>query len=188
VLKRYLPAFEYYVCDLTEYKADEIQGAIVLRVALLAMKYVFAGTQQAKISEILRLLAHLMSEQVDALEYVRAVLIYFSAASKGLTDRDFRAAVKATLPEQEGWIMSTLAETWMKKGRKQGVQEGLAQGMQKGAAAVTIRQLERRLGRVSARNQERVRALKVEQLEELGVALLDFEAQKDLAAWLASQS
>ena len=27
-LKRYVPEFEYYVCDLTEYEADEIQGAI----------------------------------------------------------------------------------------------------------------------------------------------------------------
>ena len=182
-----MPEFEYYVCDLTEYKADEIQGAIVLRVALLAMKYTFERSPQAKIAEILRLLGRLISEDVHALEYVRMVLIYFSAASKSLTSRDFRAAVRATLPQQEAWIMSTMAETWLKQGRKQGVQEGIARGMQQGAASVTIRQLQRRLGNVSVRNRERVRALKVEQLEELGVALLDFEAQKDLTSWLASQ-
>jgi hypothetical protein len=163
----------------------------VLRVALLAMKYTFERSPQAKIAEILRLLGRLISEDVHALEYVRMVLIYFSAASKSLTSRDFRAALRATLPQQEAWIMSTMAETWLKQGRKQGVQEGIAQGiaqgMQQGAASVTIRQLQRRLGKVSARNRERVRALKVEQLEELGVALLDFEAQKDLTSWLASQ-
>jgi predicted transposase YdaD len=190
-LRRYAPDFQYLVCDLTEYKADEIRGAVVLRVALLAMKYVFSRDPQPKVTEILTVLRRLLSGPESALEYIRTVLFYFSAASKGMTADVLRAAIRTTLPEQEGWIMSTLAETWIKEGRAKGHAEGRAegrkQGMQEGVAALTLRQLERRLGKVNAQIRGRVNRLPLERLEELGVALLDFDTSKDLTAWLAKQ-
>lgn len=46
-------------------------------------------------------------------------------------------------------------------------------------------QLNRRLGQVATSIQEQVRQLSVEQLEDLGEALLDFENQADLLNWLS---
>jgi hypothetical protein len=183
LLKKYTPDFQYFLCDLTDYGPDEIRGALVLQVALLAMKYVFSRDPQPKITEILRLLRGLLSGSESALEYIRTVLLYFSAASKSLTADALRGAVNTTLPEREGWIMSTLADTWIKEGRKEGRKEGI----QEGSAALTVRQLQRRLGRVSARTRDRICGLPLEELEELGVALLDFDTSKDLTAWLAKQ-
>jgi predicted transposase YdaD len=114
--------------------------------------------------------------------------------------RKSSAAVKSGLPQQEGWIMSTLAETWikegMKRGRREGIQKGIEQGIQRGIeqgiehgirrgkATVMVRQLQARLGNLDTRQRARIGRLPVESLEDLGIALLDFETRKDLTTWL----
>jgi hypothetical protein len=72
----------------------------------------------------------------------------------------------------------------MKKGHREGVLEGIEQGMRKGTAALTVRQLQARLGPLDARTRARIGRLPVESLEDLGVALLEFRTRKDLTAWL----
>ena len=53
-------------------------------------------------------------------------------------------------------------------------------------AALVLRQLNRRLGQVPGDIEEQVRQLPVEQLEELGEALLDFNSETDLLHWLGN--
>jgi len=55
-------------------------------------------------------------------------------------------------------------------------------------ARLILRQLRRRLGTLSKTQQARVQALPVDQLEDLGEALLDFIATADLETWLDAQS
>jgi hypothetical protein len=51
---------------------------------------------------------------------------------------------------------------------------------------VTLRQLSRRCGPLSAEQESRIRSLPLERLEALAEALLDFEGMADLNAWLAA--
>jgi predicted transposase YdaD len=53
-----------------------------------------------------------------------------------------------------------------------------------GEAQLVLRQLHRCLGTLTDQQRARVQALPVEQLEDLGEALLDFTAPADLDAWL----
>jgi predicted transposase YdaD len=69
-------------------------------------------------------------------------------------------------------------------GRQEGRQEGEAEGRRVEAAAMTLRQLNHRCGPLTAATTTRIQALPLEQLEALGLALLDFSAAADLAAWL----
>ncbi len=39
--KNYVPDFQYFLCDLSQYDEAEIKGAILLRIGLLALKYIF---------------------------------------------------------------------------------------------------------------------------------------------------
>lgn len=66
-------------------------------------------------------------------------------------------------------------------------QDILQQGRQQEALSLVMRQLNRRLGEVNSAAIERVRALSIEELEELGVALLDFSGVADLMAWFDRQ-
>jgi predicted transposase YdaD len=66
-------------------------------------------------------------------------------------------------------------------------QEARAEGEAIGAAreqALILRQLNRRVGNVSIDLETQIKALPLEQLEELGEALLDFSQINDLVAWL----
>jgi predicted transposase YdaD len=67
---------------------------------------------------------------------------------------------------------------------QEGRQEGLQKGRQEGEANLVLRLLMRRLGTLTADQEGRVRALSVEQLEELGEALLDFGSMVDLEMFL----
>jgi hypothetical protein len=55
----------------------------------------------------------------------------------------------------------------------------------RGEASVTLRQLSRRCGPLSAEQESVIRSLPLERLEALADALLDFEGMADLHAWLA---
>ena len=75
-------------------------------------------------------------------------------------------------------------------GRVEGLEQGLVQGIEKGRVeeglALIMRQLKRRIGKLSGEQEERLKELSLEQLEELGEALLDFQGEQDLRKWLAA--
>jgi flagellar biosynthesis/type III secretory pathway protein FliH len=71
-----------------------------------------------------------------------------------------------------------------RRGIEKGLQQGRQEGLQMGAAEITLRQLQRRFGALEAAAQAHIRALPLEQLEELSEALLDFAALSDLEVWL----
>jgi len=76
--------------------------------------------------------------------------------------------------------LSTAYLEWEQKTREEAKQEG--------EQTLIIRQLNRRFGEINPALIQQVQGLSVEQLEELGEALLDFQANADLETWLQSQS
>lgn len=72
-----------------------------------------------------------------------------------------------------------------KEGRKEGLEQGLRRGRQEGESSLVLRLLNRRLGPLSPAIETQVRNLPLEQLENLGEALLDFQTESDLTDWLA---
>jgi predicted transposase YdaD len=71
---------------------------------------------------------------------------------------------------------------------EEGLQEGEARGVARGEVKATLRQLSRICGPLDDATTARIQALPPEQLEALGLALLDFSCAADLAAWLAEHS
>jgi flagellar biosynthesis/type III secretory pathway protein FliH len=67
---------------------------------------------------------------------------------------------------------------------QEGVQQGIQQGRQQGEAKLVLRQLQRRFGEIPQNIEETIRKLPVERLEDLGLALLDFDTLTDLDNWL----
>jgi DNA-binding transcriptional regulator GbsR (MarR family) len=55
------------------------------------------------------------------------------------------------------------------------------------AAKLVFRQLNRKIGNISQKLAQEIRELPVEQIENLGEALLEFESEQDLQKWLSSQ-
>ena len=85
------------------------------------------------------------------------------------------------LEEEE--LMMQLSPLFLEK-IQEAEAKGKAEGEIKEAQALILRQLTRRIGKISGELLSQVESLPLVQLEELGEALLDFTTQADLAAWL----
>ena len=68
-----------------------------------------------------------------------------------------------------------------------GLERGIQAGIQTGEANLVLRQLHRRIGEVPRVFSAKIRDLSVEQLENLGEALLEFNTESDLRDWFAAQ-
>lgn len=65
--------------------------------------------------------------------------------------------------------------------------KGRQEGRQEGKLELVMRLLDRRIGEITPDIQNRIRRLSIEQLENLGEALLDFTSASDLTEWLQGQ-
>lgn len=68
--------------------------------------------------------------------------------------------------------------------REDGLLEGLQEGRKNEALSLVTRQLTRRIGAIAPEISEQIQTLSVEELENLGEALLDFSEASDLTNWL----
>jgi hypothetical protein len=91
--------------------------------------------------------------------------------------RNLEALSKKTQEDRE--FIMRLAPLYQQD-REQAVQEGVQQE----ALKLVIRLLQRRFGEIPQNLEETIRNLPVERLEDLGLALLDFETLTDLDNWL----
>ncbi len=88
------------------------------------------------------------------------------------------------LDQDERELAMNLTPVYDEQWRKETLQEGLQEGLQQGERSLVLRQLTRRLGRVSPEVVSRIEVLSLTELEALGEALLDFSSSDDLMTWL----
>ena len=177
-LQKYVPGFEYFLCDLSALKEEEIKGAALLRVGLSLLKHIFSEDLPQRLMDIFAMF-HQMQEQ-SALEFLQTVLKYLSIATDRVTKVELKRVLTSTFSEKEGGLMQTLAEQWIQEGLQQGLQQGLLQGVTK----ITLKMLRRKLGELNEWTQTRISSLPSEQLDQLSEDLLDLNTIDDLEAWL----
>jgi hypothetical protein len=68
------------------------------------------------------------------------------------------------------------------------MERGVERGIEQGEQQLIFRQLNRRIGGIESSFIETIRTLKIDQLELLGEALLDFSTVTDLEQWLKNNS
>jgi hypothetical protein len=64
----------------------------------------------------------------------------------------------------------------------------IIKGRQEGILELIMRLLDRRVGEITPDIQSRIRRLSIEELENLGEAMLDFTSASDLTDWLQAQN
>ena len=79
-------------------------------------------------------------------------------------------------------------EPLYQRNREQAKEEGRQEGKQEGEKNLILRLLHRRIGEIDSLLIERITGLSIEQLENLGEALLDFSSIANLEAWLTQHS
>ena len=84
---------------------------------------------------------------------------------------------------RESVIYQEILAEGQQLGEQLGEQRGELRGRQAEGQTLILRQLNRRFGELPPEMRSRVEALPLEELENLGEALLDFKAIADLEAW-----
>ncbi len=172
--QRYAPNFSYYLCDLSALEDAEIRGQAVVRAMLLMMKNIHRLHEEPHLLNVWQAFGKLVNQ--NAVQYIRVMLQYASAANKVLTLSDVSQSIKRVFAKQGETIMAPFAQEL--------IQKGLQQGLQQGFTEMTLRQLERRLGRVTIAQKKTITALPIPKLTKLGEDLLDFRTVTDLKLWL----
>ena len=88
---------------------------------------------------------------------------------------------KLSQTEVEEMLGITLKETQVYREIKQ---EGREEGREEGQKSLLLRLLTRKVGELSSEVRQNIDNLSIEQLENLGEALLDFSSIVDLENWL----
>jgi predicted transposase/invertase (TIGR01784 family) len=129
-------------------------------------------------------------------EDTRATLSQVAREIDKITDRRERSNVAASTQILAGLVLEKelirkiLREEIMKESViyqdiiAEGIAKGEAQGIVKGEASLILRLLNRKLGNIPENISQKIQQLPLEQLDNLGEALLDFNTQSDLANWL----
>jgi predicted transposase YdaD len=75
-------------------------------------------------------------------------------------------------------------EAGQKQGREEGREEGREAGREEGQLSVILMLLNAKLGQPSPSQQTKIQALSIDQLQALGIALLNFNHMDELEHWL----
>ncbi|MBL8208314.1 MAG: Rpn family recombination-promoting nuclease/putative transposase, partial [Blastocatellia bacterium] len=197
-LLQFVPEFEYYLVDLTELHEDDLQGAPYLRAGLLTLKLIFDRELARRLPEIFKAIKSGPTRPL--LEHLKTVSKYLSKVKNAVEPEQLKQAVQEVFSDQGEKFMAEFFQEWINQGREQGLQQGLRQGIQqglaqgvalgeiKGLASLTLSLLQHRLGRISKVVKEQVKGLSAKQLEELGIAVLDFNSRADLDDWLRTHT
>jgi predicted transposase YdaD len=78
---------------------------------------------------------------------------------------------------------SVIYQEILAEGEQRGEQRGREEGRKVEGQLLIVRQLTRRVGELPQEVIEQIQSLSLEQLENLGEALLDFQAIADLETW-----
>jgi predicted transposase/invertase (TIGR01784 family) len=121
-LKPYVPDYQYWLCDLSQYSDEQIKGQVILQVGLRLLKYIWQNDLQERLGNILGLLGEL-SERQTALEYLETILRYISRRTDNVSEETLKQVVVEIFSEGEE-LMPTLVEQWIERGRIEGREEG----------------------------------------------------------------
>jgi predicted transposase/invertase (TIGR01784 family) len=89
---------------------------------------------------------------------------------------------------QAMFLLSDIKQTRVyQEAKQEGRQEGRQEGERAGEARLVLRLLSKRFGKIDDRRVQVINNLTLEQLDDLGEALLDFGGVGDLDQWLQSR-
>jgi len=173
---------------LTAYQQEFIDNGRIVRIYLDEL--------QPQDSISIGLIQIITSKDEEAPQLVKRLL---AKARVDLTDLAFQQSIIELLESvlfykfpklsrKEIETMFALSDLRQTRVFQEAMEEGEARGRQEGrqneAKMLLVRMLSKRFGKLSDRQEMQITALSVENLEELGEALLDFANVADLDGWL----
>ncbi len=156
---------------------DELGTGTDLPIGLGLMVLTTLEGDEAK-AEARRLVGQAQGSR-DIISLLSTIIVYkFSNLSRDEVDAMLGIELQQTRVYQEARLEGKA------EGETIGEAKGLERGRTEGEQALVLKLLTRKLGKINPQLRSRISSLKIEQVESLGEALLDFSQIADLEAWL----
>ena len=130
-LEEYIPDFNYRLYDISHVPDEEIKGAVLLRILLMTLKYIFTPELNHRLREEIFPLFLELKDKEKGTEYLDVLLRYLTRSARGLPEKELDESVRK-LFEEGGDMMQTIAEKWKKEGIKIGEKRGEKKGEERG--------------------------------------------------------
>lgn len=177
--KKFVPHFEYELCDLSAIPAENLRGEATLRLGMSLLKYIFSPALPEKLAEVFALLNEMPRQ--TAIEFLAKTLRYLGASKTKISRQEVSKIMQTQLntePQIDWW------QEFLDEWTAEAIESGRSEVEQKASANLVLRQLQKRFGDFNAATQNDIRELNLAQLEKLGEDLLDFQSREDLTAWM----
>lgn len=183
----YVPRLRYRVIDESQYELDDLARRESVAAQLFWLE---RSLHRKALGRGARRLVPLLSAPADA-PLRRAVLLWFDGVllprrrrrrriPEALELEDFKVMLEERVKEWSRELREEGRLLGLKEGIKQGRQKGKQEGLQAGEAALLLRQLERKFGRLDPRTRKRVRSADAESLLDWGERVLTAEHLEDV--------
>ncbi len=160
-IKGLVPSFSYHLVDLSERTDAEIKGAVLTRLAQLALRWVFSHQPVERLRELLALIDRI-DDRETAVDILESLLRYYVQGTGAVDEPEVRELLQQTSTGEP--IMQTFIDRYLEQGREQGLEQGIDLGRKQGEAAMLLRLIERRFGRPSDVVRSRIQAADAETL------------------------
>ncbi len=127
--RSFIPNFHFLIYDLPRYRDDEIQGDLLLRIAVFLMKYIYSGELHGKLPLIFQLL-HEWNQKRNLRELIETVVKYLMNATDRISYDELKESMGKAFQDQEGDMMPTIAEELKLEGKLEGRIEGKIESSQ----------------------------------------------------------
>lgn len=138
-LEEYIPDFSFNLYDISHMPDEELKGTVLLKIILIAFKYIFSPNLRYKLGDIFKLFLELHDKR-KGIEYLEVLLRYLASSARDIKEEELLESVTQIL-EEGGDIMQTIAEKWIKKGKEQGMEKFVKSSLKEGLPIETIKRI-----------------------------------------------
>ncbi|HMV46453.1 MAG TPA: Rpn family recombination-promoting nuclease/putative transposase [Blastocatellia bacterium] len=200
IWRRYLPDFEYHLCDLSKFRDEELEGGEGLGAVLKLLKHIFRPDLKETLLDAIHETAETLpepsvKERIETLvTYVEESgqmtgesiekILFDASREGGKMDNILLRIGRRYNPEAVETAAQEALARGLEQGLERGMERGLERGMEKAILELTESQLERKLGKLDKASLNKVRRLPITGLKQLGMDLLDFQSHAELETWL----
>jgi len=129
-LKKFIPAFDFELYDVSHMPDEKIRGDVELRIVLTAFKYIFHPEILSRLKNIFQMFRE-FSDKTKFNENLESLLVYLWSNIRDFKFDQLQESVNDVI-EEGGAIMSTIYQEVLEKGKEIGVKEGIEIGVKEG--------------------------------------------------------
>jgi len=176
-LKKAIPHFEYYLYDFSSNSGEEIKGPDDLRLYLETIRMASIKDPEKFNEAYIRITTVFVTrgetEISDQLYETFIHYIFYLIARE-----DFLRLIQLTrtVSVERSERMQTIAE-WLKQ---EGIEKGLIKGREEGREELLWKLITKKFPQLPSRYYEKLKALTIDQLDTLGLDLIDMRSEEEL--------